>query len=269
MNAKNLQEMIEQYKREMLTYNKSSTFREERGSTEELRWGEKEEQTAERVKTVATEPVATEPAATEPAVKEAEYPAAVPAVATPVQPEAVEQTATSPVPTMEEAEGTREFDELREGCTRLTPEQQQSSLGTLCNDLEEFLQLNSANGSMGVNVSVWNSNFGVSNARVIVLAPLESGNVVIFKGLTDTVGRTPVFDLPAPPRQSSLTSDPDTALPYAGYTVLVEHPDYARAVFTNVPVFEGTQSVQPVSLFPKNPPNQRDSQINVIEPNLK
>lgn len=259
MNAKNLQEMIEQYKREMLTYNKSSTFREERGSTEELRRGEKEEQTAERVKTVATEP----------AVKEAEYPAAVPAVATPVQSEAVEQTATSPVPTMEEAEGTREFDELREGCTRLTPEQQQSSLGTLCNDLEEFLQLNSANGSMGVNVSVWNSNFGVSNARVIVLAPLESGNVVIFKGLTDTVGRTPVFDLPAPPRQSSLTSDPDTALPYAGYTVLVEHPDYARAVFTNVPVFEGTQSVQPVSLFPKNPPNQRDSQINVIEPNLK
>lgn len=259
MNAKNLQEMIEQYKREMLSYNKNSTFREEREKKEKAPMSENDELHIEPGKSVLSESVAKEP----------EYPEAVPTVASPAQTESVEQAATAPVPSMEEAEGTREFDELREGCTRLTPEQQQSSLGTLCNDLEEFLQLNSASGSMGVNVSVWNSNFGVSNARVIVLAPLESGNVVIFKGLTDTVGRTPVFDLPAPPRQSSLTSDPDAALPYVGYTVLVEHPDYARAVFTNVPVFEGTQSVQPVSLFPKNTTNQRETQINVIEPNLK
>lgn len=259
MNAKNLQEMIEQYKREMLSYNKNSTFREERERIEKMPMNESSMSLASEVETEPS--VAVE--------KEPEYPEAVSAVAMPVQTESVERAETAPVPTMEEAEGTREFDELREGCARLTPEQQQSSLGTLCNDLEEFLQLNSASGSMGVNVSVWNSNYGVSNARVIVLAPLESGNVVIYKGLTDTVGRTPVFDLPAPPRQSSLTSDPDTALPYVGYTVLVEHPDYARAVFTNVPVFEGTQSVQPVSLFPKDPPNQRETQIDVVEPNLK
>lgn len=259
MNAKNLQEMIEQYKREMLSYNRSSTFKEDEGRVEQARMSEKDEPRIDFV----------ESASSQSAEQDAEYREAVPVVAAPVQTESVEETATISVPTMEEAEGTREFDELREGCTRLTPEQQQSSLGTLCNDLEEFLQINSASGSMGVNASVWNSNYGVSNARVIVLAPLESGNVVIFKGLTDTVGRTPVFDLPAPPRQSSLTSDPDTALPYVGYTVLVEHPDYARAVFTNVPVFEGTQSVQPVSLFPKNPPSQRETQINVVEPNLK
>lgn len=259
MNAKNLQEMIEQYKREMLTYNRRSTFMKEEEHAAQASMSKSDEPRVDLAKAVSSQTAA----------QDSEYHEAVPAVAIPVQTDFVDETQATSVPTMEEAEGTREFDELREGCTRLNPEQQQSSLGTLCNDLEEFLQLNSASGSMGVNVSVWNSNFGVSNARVIVLAPLESGNVVIFKGLTDTVGRTPVFDLPAPPRQSSLTSDPDTALPYVGYTVLVEHPDYARAVFTNVPVFEGTQSVQPVSLFPKNTQSQRETQINVIEPNLK
>lgn len=259
MNAKNLQEMIEQYKREMFTYNKSSSSKEKVEHVAQAPMSKNDESDIDLAKAVSSQTIA----------QDAEYPEAVPAVAAPVQAETVKETQLTSVPTMEEAEGTREFDELREGCTRLTPEQQESSLGTLCNDLEEFLQLNSASGSMGVNVSVWNSNFGVSNARVIVLAPLESGNVVIFKGLTDTVGRTAVFDLPAPPRQSSLTSDPGTALPYVGYTVLVEHPDYARAVFTNVPVFEGTQSVQPVSLFPKNPSSQRETQINVTEPNLK
>lgn len=117
-----------------------------------------------------------------------------------------------------------------------------------CSELNEFLAKNCEKGTMSVNVFAWNTPFGISSARVMVLVPLKSGNVIIYNGVTDTDGKTEEFQLPAPPKGVSLSEESTTAA-FAGYTVIVEHPDYQRAMFTNVPVFEGVESVQPVSLF--------------------
>lgn len=88
----------------------------------------------------------------------------------------------------------------------------------------------------------------MNSAKVIVMAPLKSGNVICFNGYTDVNGKTGPFELPAPPKDYSLTKG-GSAARFAAYTVLVEHPGYHRALFTNVPVFPGVQSVQPVNLF--------------------
>lgn len=120
--------------------------------------------------------------------------------------------------------------------------------GKNCTDLNEFLTENSESGTMSVDVYAWDSEFGVNSAKVIVMAPLKSGNVICFNGFTDANGKTGAFRLPAPPKKYSVTQGGNAAR-FAAYTVLVEHPGYRRALFTNVPVFPGVQSVQPVNLF--------------------
>lgn len=125
---------------------------------------------------------------------------------------------------------------------------QEGEADKTCADLHEFLEENSEKGSMSVDVYAWDSEFGVNSAKVIVMAPLKSGNVICFNGYTDVNGKTGPFELPAPPKDYSLTKG-GSAARFAAYTVLVEHPGYHRALFTNVPVFPGVQSVQPVNLF--------------------
>ena len=40
-------------------------------------------------------------------------------------------------------------------------------------------------------------------------------------------------------------------MPYAVYTVYVEHPSFVRSIFSNVPVFSGVESIQPVEMLAK------------------
>lgn len=139
--------------------------------------------------------------------------------------------------------------DLQESCRRAAGvaagEEQDSAL---CGELDSFLSANTAKGTMSVETYASDRVFGIVNARIMVFIPLESGNVLIFDGLTDIDGTSRRIELPAPSKQTSLSPNAK-GLPYAGYTVLVEHPDYVRAVFFNVPVFEGIESIQPVQML--------------------
>lgn len=150
-------------------------------------------------------------------------------------------------------EGTDAAKNLRENCTGLnensTPEQRAK-----CKEIDEFLRANSESGSLKVQAYASDQAFGVGSARVMIFAALPGGNVALYDGLTDNDGISETVILPAPPR--SLSQSPQTgdnpALPYAVYSVYVEHPSYVRAVFTNVPVFSGIESVQPVRMLAKS-----------------
>ncbi len=141
---------------------------------------------------------------------------------------------------------------LRENCSRLpadaTPEQRAK-----CREINTFLQENNESGSLRVEAFAADRAFGVGSARVMVFLELPSGNVAVFDGLTDVDGQSDTIILPAPPR--SLSQSPQNGsnpkLPYALYSVYVEHPSYVRAVFTNVPVFSGVESIQPVRMLAK------------------
>ena len=143
---------------------------------------------------------------------------------------------------------------LRESCERLganaTPEQR-----TKCREINNFLQENSESGTLRVETFASDRAFGVGSARVMVFLELPSGNIAVFDGLTDIDGQSDTIILPAPPRSISQSpqSGENPKLPYAVYSVYVEHPSYVRAVFTNVPVFSGVESVQPVRMLAKAP----------------
>lgn len=140
---------------------------------------------------------------------------------------------------------------LRENCARLaanaTPEQRER-----CRDINDFLVANNESGTMKVEAFAADRSFGVGSARVMIFVELPSGNVAVFDGLTDIDGVTQSVRLPAPPRE--LAQSPQAAgsrLPYSVYSVYVEHPAFVRSVFTNVPVFSGIESIQPVRMLAK------------------
>ena len=141
---------------------------------------------------------------------------------------------------------------LRKGCAAVNadskPEQRER-----CREIDEFLERNPESGNLKVEAFASDRAFGVGSARVMIFLELPSGNVAVYDGITDIDGVSGTVRLPAPPR--SLSQSPETGenppKPYSVYSVYVEHPDYVRAVFTNVPVFSGTESVQPVRMLAK------------------
>ncbi len=155
---------------------------------------------------------------------------------------------------------------LRENCARLspnaTPEQRER-----CRDVNDYLQANTESGTLKVETYASDRAFGVGSARVMIFLELPSGNVAVFDGITDIDGISDTVRLPAPPK--SLSQSPQTGenprLPYSIYSVYVEHPSYVRAVFTNVPVFSGIESVQPVRMLAKADGLQEPEPIVVDE----
>ncbi len=141
---------------------------------------------------------------------------------------------------------------LRRGCAALnsdaTPEQR-----ARCREINEFLVQNPESGTLKVETYASDRAFGVGSARVMIFLELPSGNVAVYDGITDIDGISGTVRLPAPPR--SLSQSPESGKnpprPYSVYSVYVEHPNYVRAVFTNVPVFSGTESIQPVRMLAK------------------
>lgn len=120
-----------------------------------------------------------------------------------------------------------------------------------CREINEFLNANNETGSMRVEATAANRAFGICSARVMIFLPLPSGNVTVFDGLTNVNGSSLSVTLPAPPKSLSQQEDNGGKAPFAVYSVYVEHPSYVRAIFTNVPVFSGTESIQPVAMLAK------------------
>ena len=151
-----------------------------------------------------------------------------------------------------QTEGRDVAEVLRRSCAALS-ENATNEQRTKCRDINDFLAANTESGSLKVEAFASDRAFGVPSARVMIFLGLPSGNVAVFDGLTDIDGVTQSVRLPAPPK--SLSQSPQTGqnprLPYAVYSVYVEHPDYVRSVFTNVPVFSGIESIQPVRMLAK------------------
>ena len=120
-----------------------------------------------------------------------------------------------------------------------------------CREINEFLTANNETGTMRVEATAADRAFGICSARVMIFLPLPSGNVTVFDGLTNVNGSSASVTLPAPPKSISQQEDNGGKAPFAVYSVYVEHPSFVRAIFTNVPVFSGTESIQPVAMLAK------------------
>lgn len=68
---------------------------------------------------------------------------------------------------------------------------------------------------------------------------------------SDRDGKTPVIDLPTPPRALSMSPTPDGAPPpFACYDAEVTLSGYFAAEFVCIPIFDGITSIQPATLIP-------------------
>ena len=138
---------------------------------------------------------------------------------------------------------------------------------------EDFIKNNPQTGSLRFQVYAANQAFPVPSARVTVVLELESETRELFDGLTDINGVIDDIVLPAPDRMMSQSPSDSPALPYSSYTAVVEHPEFAGAKFTDIPVFSGIKSVQGVELIPLvsvgNEPQMTDTQENGAFPRIK
>ena len=118
-----------------------------------------------------------------------------------------------------------------------------------CKEIAEYLSANPETGTLRIETYASDRAFAVPSTRIMVFLPLDSGNVTLYDGITDISGSSERIILPAPPRSLSMSPDSGKALPFSTYTVYVEHPSFVRALFNNVPVFSGIESVQPVQML--------------------
>lgn len=100
-------------------------------------------------------------------------------------------------------------------------------------------------GTLIIQASVANGALPIQGAKATVTRPDGETVATLF---TDNSGKTMPLRLSAPAASASQTPGCDT--PYSKYNILVEKDGYYSDKFLNVPVFDGIESIQNVSLLP-------------------
>ena len=250
MDRREMERLMDKYKAEMLEFSRRNSVQSNDERTREMNDAIEEKGTFERDR---SNPLPNEEQPREPETVNEEQ-IVLPAQTQP----AVQETATD-ISAVDVAEN------LRRACASVN-ENSSADQRQRCRDINDFLVENSERGSLKIQAYAADQSFGIGSARVMVFVELPSGNVAVFDGLTDIDGITQPVILPAPPRSLSQSPASNGArLPYAVYSVYVEHPDFVREVFTNVPVFSGVESIQPVRMLAKSEGLEEPAPIAVDE----
>lgn len=104
-------------------------------------------------------------------------------------------------------------------------------------------------GNLVVNVTTANGAIPEMDALVIIQGGDENSSGIVTSFLTDTDGVGWSVSLPAPSR--SLSQSPGaTEKSFAVYDIVVSLDGFYKVRISNVAVFEGETTVQPVNLIP-------------------
>lgn len=112
-------------------------------------------------------------------------------------------------------------------------------------------------GTLAVRVFVSRAQIPIPGATVIVSVPDSSGkHKLLAIRQTNESGVAGPIILEAPEASGSLTPGHNGSA-FSTYTLVVEHPDYQLAVFDQLQIFPGVETVQDVALIPLSA-NERD-----------
>ena len=111
---------------------------------------------------------------------------------------------------------------------------------------DEYTRINPRTGWLKVQVYSARNAVPVQNAHINVSKDLGSHRHTFFEGFTDISGIVSDIALPAPEKSPSVASG--RGIPYATYDLDIAHPRFAPISFKDIPVFEGIESLQPVSM---------------------
>lgn len=116
----------------------------------------------------------------------------------------------------------------------------------------------SQTGSLLIRVFTSRAQLPISDATVVVSSTGADGRQHLLSvQLTDESGLTLPIQLDAPDRDLSQT--PGSPFPFASYSVVVEHPGYYLALYDQLQVFSGVETVQNVILTPLPQPEEPGS----------
>lgn len=250
MDRREMERLMDKYKAEMLEFSRRNSVPSSDERTREMNDAIEEKGTFERDR---SNPLPKEEQTREPETANEEQ------IVLPAQTQPAAQETTTDISAVDVAEN------LRRACTSVN-ENSSAEQRLRCRDINDFLVENSERGSLKIQAYAADQSFGIGSARVMVFVELPSGNIAVFDGLTDVDGITQTISLPAPPRSLSQSPAPNGArLPYSVYSIYVEHPNFVREVFTNVPVFSGVESIQPVRMLAKSEGLEEPAPIAVDE----
>lgn len=113
----------------------------------------------------------------------------------------------------------------------------------------QFLAENPKTGWLRIQAYTGLGSAPAPGATAVISQQFADGVHIFATVQTDESGIADGIPLPAPDKD--LTESPsDGEAPYAGYRITVTRPGYRTEVYTEVPVFDGVKSIQPVQLTP-------------------
>lgn len=126
---------------------------------------------------------------------------------------------------------------------------------------------NSGTGYLKVMVTAADNALPIEGATVTVTSITGGNTTLINKQTTSRSGETERIELPAPPKELSLT--PGNSNTYAKYNVRVDFPGYYTVENVDVPVFDGQVSMQPTQMIPLPLSEQSGKKITVYEDQIE
>ncbi len=130
-------------------------------------------------------------------------------------------------------------------------------------NVDDFTEKNKGKGYLKVQAFSGKQSFPIVNARVIVSKNFNSGSHTFYDELTDTSGIVDNLELNTP--EKDLAKQDNKTSPFSTYTVRVTHPYFITTVYTNVPMFDGITSIQPVNMIPRTGTPMDDNEIVYVE----
>lgn len=124
-------------------------------------------------------------------------------------------------------------------------------------------QQNSGTGYLKVMVTAADNALPIEGATVTITTVTGGNTTLINKQTTNSSGETERIELPAPPKELSLT--PGNSNTYAKYNVRVDFPGYYTVENIDVPVFDGQVSMQPTQMIPLPANEQSGKKMTVYE----
>lgn len=143
---------------------------------------------------------------------------------------------------------------------RVFPEPQYSSF-------EDFQAKNTGRGTIVFRITTAREALPVENAKCVISKKFGGVIAEIDTLISDRSGQTPPRILPAPPKSLSQQYD-NLVQPFALYDATVSREGYVDVVLTDIPVFDGVQSVQRVSMLPTIADSMFEN-ISEVNPNAR
>lgn len=122
----------------------------------------------------------------------------------------------------------------------------------------------SKSGTLLVRVFLSRAQLPIPDATVAVYTVLpDNRRKLLAVRITDESGVAGPITLPT---GDSMGLTPDDPVPFTDYQLIVEHPDYQIAVFEDLQLFPGVETVQDVPLIPLSVAEAPDSNTTTVTP---